>query len=221
MSPHVVDIIFQLVALVFAICFHESAHAWTANKCGDPTARMLGRISLNPIKHVDIFGTIIFPVLLVASGFGAFGWAKPTPVDPRNLRHPVRDDILTALAGPVSNVLLGLFAVLVLGILMHSPGGQSVLEPLFLLFRALLEVNILLAAFNLIPIPPLDGSHVIVHLMSPGAQDIYEKIGFVALILLFVILPWLGSNIGFQILAIFSAPFQILFGSLMKIVAII
>src|SRR5438270_8313068 len=95
----IVSVVFQMIAFLFAICVHESAHAWTANKCGDPTARMLGRISLNPIKHVDPIGTVLVPLVGILSGIGFIGWAKPTPVDTRNLRHPVRDDILTSVAG--------------------------------------------------------------------------------------------------------------------------
>ena len=91
-----VDIVFQVIVFLFAISFHESAHAWMANRCGDPTARMLGRISLNPIKHIDPFGTVILPLLALVAHIPVLGWAKPTPVDPRNFRSPVRDDILTA-----------------------------------------------------------------------------------------------------------------------------
>ena len=106
-----VEILYQIIAFVFAICVHESAHAWTANQCGDPTARMLGRISLNPIKHVDPIGTVLVPLIGMLSHIGFIGWAKPTPVDPRNFRHEIRDDILTSLAGPASNIMLGIIAV--------------------------------------------------------------------------------------------------------------
>src|SRR5881398_1874758 len=101
-----VDILFQLIVFLFAISVHESAHAWMANRCGDPTAKMLGRITMNPIKHMDLFGTLLLPAIGFFSGVGMFGWAKPTPVTPANFRNPVLGDILTTLAGPVSNFLI-------------------------------------------------------------------------------------------------------------------
>src|SRR3984893_8929411 len=101
-----VDYVFKLIAFLFAISFHESAHAWMANRCGDPTARMLGRITLNPIRHIDPIGTLLMPFIAMVSRFPVIGWAKPTPVDPRNFKRPVADDILTSVAGPVSNFLV-------------------------------------------------------------------------------------------------------------------
>src|SRR3989449_11531963 len=99
-----VDILFQLIVFLFAISFHESAHAWMANRCGDPTARMLGRISLNPIRHIDPVGTILLPAIALFTGLKVIGWAKPTPVDPRNFQNPVLDDILTAVAAAVCDL---------------------------------------------------------------------------------------------------------------------
>src|ERR1700745_4043716 len=98
-----VDILFQLIVFLFAISVHESAHAWMANRRGDPTARMLGRISLNPIKHIDHVGTVLLPAIALFTHLPILGWAKPTPVDPRNFRNPVLDDILTSVVGPISN----------------------------------------------------------------------------------------------------------------------
>ncbi len=206
-----VEILYQIIAFVFAICVHESAHAWTANQCGDPTARMLGRISLNPIKHVDPIGTILVPAIGMLSGLGFIGWAKPTPVDPRNLRHPVRDDILTSVAGPVSNILLGILAVVVLFVTARvagNAGPNSIAQPITLLCFAFINVNILLAAFNLIPIPPLDGSHVLRHLLSEPAQRVYDMIGYVGLLLLFFV--------GGRLIALFQIPFQIFFRYLLS-----
>ena len=197
-----VEILYQIIAFVFAICVHESAHAWTANKCGDPTARMLGRISLNPVKHVDPIGTVLVPLLGMLSGIGFIGWAKPTPVDPHNLRHPVRDDILTSVAGPVSNLLLGLIAVAVLWVTARvagNAGPNSIAEPIALLCGAFISVNILLAAFNLIPIPPLDGSHVFRHLLPESGKRVYDMIGYVGILLLFFV--------GGRLIAIFEYPF--------------
>jgi len=206
-----VEILYQIIAFVFAICVHESAHAWTANKCGDPTARMLGRISLNPIKHVDPIGTVLVPLIGMLSGIGFIGWAKPTPVDPRNLRHPVRDDILTSVAGPVSNILLGIVAVAVLFVLARvagNAGPNSIAQPIALLCGAFISVNILLAAFNLIPIPPLDGSHVVRHMLPESGQRVYDMIGYVGILLLFFA--------GGPLIRAFQYPFGKFFGYLLS-----
>src|SRR3984885_10465452 len=109
-----VDILFQLIVFLFAISVHESAHAWMANRRGDPTARMLGRISLNPIKHIDPVGTVLMPLIAAVAHIPVIGWAKPTPVDPRNFKNPVLDDILTAVVGPISNFVVATGAVLAL-----------------------------------------------------------------------------------------------------------
>src|SRR6202163_1660867 len=109
-----VDILFQIIAFVFAISVHESAHAWMASRRGDPTARMLGRVTLNPIKHIDPVGTVLLPLIAMVTGFPVIGWAKPTPVDPRNFKQPVLDDILTSVVGPISNFLIATGAVLAL-----------------------------------------------------------------------------------------------------------
>jgi len=204
------EILYQIIAFVFAICVHESAHAWTANQCGDPTARMLGRISLNPIKHVDPIGTVLVPLIGMISGIGFIGWAKPTPVDPHNLRHPVRDDILTSVAGPASNILLGILAVVGLFVVSRVPGQgpNSILQPITLLCWAFLQVNILLAAFNLIPIPPLDGSHVLRHMLPESGRRVYDMIGYVGILLLFFA--------GGPLIRAFEYPFVKFFGYLLS-----
>src|SRR5713226_2826423 len=125
MTPRIVEILYQMIAFMFAISVHESAHAWTASQRGDPTARMLGRVSLNPIRHIDPIGTIVLPLVAAVSGFTVLGWAKPTPVDPRNFRNPVMDDILTSVAGPVSNFIVATGALLLLGgISLSSSSGR-------------------------------------------------------------------------------------------------
>jgi Zn-dependent protease len=204
------EILYQIIAFVFAICVHESAHAWTANRCGDPTARMLGRISLNPIKHLDPIGTVLVPLLGMLSGIGFIGWAKPTPVDPHNLRHPVRDDILTSVAGPASNILLGILAVAGLFVVSRVPGQgpNSIAQPVSLLCWAFLQVNILLAAFNLIPIPPLDGSHVVRHMLPESGRRVYDMIGYVGILLLFFA--------GGPLIRAFEYPFLKFFGYLLS-----
>src|SRR5438874_10781916 len=179
MTLHHVDIVFQIIAFVFAISVHESAHAWMANLRGDPTARMLGRITLNPIKHIDPVGTVLLPLVAVLAHVPMLGWAKPTPVDPRNFRNPVLDDILTSVVGPISNFVVVCAAVFALAAIAFTsqlgraivhfiplvyPGhlealaGQtnSLLMPLCLFIYDLMVINIVLGVFNLIPVPPLD-----------------------------------------------------------------
>ncbi|MGA2992367.1 MAG: site-2 protease family protein [Candidatus Korobacteraceae bacterium] len=193
---------FQLIAFLFAISIHESAHAWMASRCGDQTARMLGRITLNPLKHIDPVGTILLPAIALFTGFPMIGWAKPTPVNPRNFQRPVRDDILTSLAGPASNFLVVLLAVVALGFLsltsssahlvvqgVARSGGMMILDvsgvtPLALMLYQLMFISILLGIFNLIPIPPLDGSHVLRHFLSGEALRFYDRVGTIGLVLL-------------------------------------
>ena len=194
-----VDILFQLIAFLFAISVHESAHAWMANRRGDPTARMLGRVTLNPIKHIDPIGTIALPLIAMLTHFPVIGWAKPTPVDPRNFKNPVLDDILTSVAGPVSNFIIATGATIILafislavpdgrlivrGALSGYALGNSALVPVCLLLFAFLEINVLLAVFNLIPVPPLDGSHVLRHFLSENVRRVYDTIGIFGLMAL-------------------------------------
>jgi Zn-dependent protease len=177
--------ILQFVVFALAITVHESAHAWSADRLGDPTARMLGRISLNPLAHVDIFGTVLFPILLAFSGLPIFGWAKPVPVNPLNLRHPRRDSALVSAAGPASNIALALVAVILFRVLSPNPGSGAFAEGayLFLIFCAM--INLILAAFNLIPIPPLDGGGILAGILPDRALPLLDRIrpyGFLILI---------------------------------------
>jgi Zn-dependent protease len=199
MTLQYVDILFQLIAFLFAISVHESAHAWTANRRGDPTARMLGRVTLNPLKHIDPFGTVLLPLIAMLTHLPVIGWAKPTPVDPRNFKNPVLDDVLTAVAGPVSNFIVATGATILLaGIVVAAPDGRqivqgalsgvlvsnSVLVPVSLLLFEVLEINVLLAVFNLIPVPPLDGSHVLRHFLSESVRRVYDTVGMFGLMAL-------------------------------------
>lgn len=181
-----VDILFQIIAFLFAISVHESAHAWMANRRGDPTARMLGRITLNPIKHIDPVGTVLLPLIAVIGHVPMLGWAKPTPVNPRNFKNPMLDDILTSVAGPVSNFIVAAAATLVLLVIKHisSPQSQSTMLPFNVLFYELLEINVVLAVFNLIPVPPLDGSHVLRHFLPAPILRVYDTMGIMGLLIL-------------------------------------
>ena len=196
-----VDILFQIIAFVFAISVHESAHAWMANRRGDPTARMLGRITLNPIKHIDPVGTILLPLIAIVTHLPLLGWAKPTPVNPRNFRNPVLDDILTSVVGPLSNFIVAAGATIVLiAIKVSSPAGrqvvddpihsQSIIAPLCVLFYEFLQINVLLGVFNLIPVPPLDGSHVLRHFLPDPVRRVYDMMGMFGLL----ILVYFGHN---------------------------
>jgi Zn-dependent protease len=201
-----IDIVFQLIAFLFAISVHESAHAWMANRRGDPTARMLGRISLNPIKHIDPVGTLLLPAVAMYFHAPVIGWAKPTPVDPRNFKNPVLDDILTSVVGPISNFIVAIGAVLALALVkLVSPLGQQIVSqgfatdtdsfllPLCLLLYELMVINVVLGVFNLIPVPPLDGSHVVRHLLPAGALRIYDTVGMFGL---FILVFWGGGLLG-------------------------
>ena len=214
-----------MIAFLFAISVHESAHAWTASRCGDPTARMLGRITLNPIRHIDLFGTILLPLIAAVSGIPILGWAKPTPVDPRNFKHPVLDDILTSVAGPVSNFIVATIALLILGaIALSSPAGHLIIDrlpggysgevsnsafaPIAMLLYELMFINIVLAVFNLIPVPPLDGSHVLRHFLPDSARMVFDRIGFFALLAL----VYLGGGLLSALIAPFIRFYLIMLG---------
>jgi len=193
--------IFEFVLLIFSLSVHECAHAWMASRLGDQTARLQGRITLNPMYHIDPIGTLLFPALMIFGplfGFGMFGgmlvgWAKPTPVITRNFRKIVRDDNLTTLAGPVSNLLMVVVAFLALTIISVAvPNGRLVvfstlsgglavgapsgLQALVLLAILAVEINLSLCIFNLLPIPPLDGSRLLRNMLPYNAVQVYDRI---------------------------------------------
>lgn len=181
------DIFISFIVLLFSLTVHEMAHAWTADRLGDPTARLLGRVSLNPIVHADLFGTVLLPLVSMFSGATLIGWAKPVPVTLRYLRHPRRDYMLVAAAGPASNLLLALFAALLLAIVPISPhtvGESNVSVPVAQILSRLMTLNVLLALFNMIPIPPLDGGNVLAGVLRGPAADMYDRLrpyGFIIL----------------------------------------
>lgn len=205
--------VFEFVLLIFSLSFHECSHAWMASRLGDQTARLQGRVTLNPIYHIDPVGSLIIPALIIFGplfGFTLFsgaliGWAKPTPVITRNFAKIRRDDNLTTLAGPVSNLILAVVAVLILLVINHIvPHGREIVnytmsgflipdvnpsvQAIVLLGIAAVQINLALLVFNLLPIPPLDGSHLLRNILPYNAVQTYDRIPFwVSWILMFVV----------------------------------
>lgn len=157
-SGNIVDGLLFYLGLVVLLTFHEFAHAWVANLCGDDTARLQGRMSINPIVHIDPIGTVLFPLLMIFTPLGGYliGWAKPVPVNLHNLKNPVRDDCLIAMAGPAMNLLLAVVIVIMARVAFEFGAVDAVF-----VFQQMAQLSLLLCFFNLIPIPPLDGSHVL------------------------------------------------------------
>ncbi len=186
MNEIIQQISILLVPILMAVTFHELAHGWAAYKLGDPTAKMAGRLTLNPLKHLDVLGTIVFFVTRM------IGWAKPVPVNPFNFKNPKKDMAWVALAGPAMNILLAALFTLLLKLVLLIPISASsplvrVLMPLVLMFKAGIIINVGLAIFNIIPIPPLDGSKILEGLLPTEAALKYAKLeryGFIILILL-------------------------------------
>jgi len=209
MSLNAVVIFFEIVVLILAFSIHECAHAWTANRLGDPTAMMLGRVTLNPLKHLDPLGSVLFPLISLVYGGFLIGWAKPAPVTGRNFKNYRRDDILVTLAGPASNLLSATIALILLivikhivpagvtsiatamAITMHIPGvateGLPAIFPIALFLYLVLFINLLLFVFNLIPLPPLDGSHILRHFLPYKVAQLYDRMGMFALLILFLV----------------------------------
>jgi Zn-dependent protease len=208
-QQQLVLIAFQIVVLILAFSVHECAHAWTAWRLGDPTAKMLGRVTLNPVKHLDPLGSLLFPLISLVYGGFVVGWAKPTPVTARNFKNYRRDDILVTLAGPLSNLLLATIALILLVVMKHlvpngavsiitamalsqripgvSTEGLPALFPVALFLYFAIVINLLLFVFNLIPLPPLDGSHILRHFLPYRAVQLYDRMGMFSLIILFLV----------------------------------
>jgi Zn-dependent protease len=183
----VAQVFIGFIVLLFSLTVHEAAHAWTADRLGDPTARLLGRVSLNPIVHADLIGTIVFPLIALVSSVPLIGWAKPVPVNVTRLRNGRRDYVLVAAAGPASNVLLSAAAYvgfLLLALFLPAILAPLVAEPLAMMFIQAIRLNALLAVFNLLPIPPLDGGNVLSGLLPLSLARSFDALrpyGFVLL----------------------------------------
>lgn len=194
-----------ILPVLLAVSLHEAAHAWMADKKGDATARLMGRLTFNPLKHIDPIGTIVVPALMLfATGF-AFGWAKPVPVDARNLHNPKKDMMWVALAGPVSNFIMAVLWAVFLNISVLFVDSRSSISMFFLLMPvAGITVNVILGVLNLLPIPPLDGGRIMAGILPPAASMQYSKIepyGFFIIIAL--MLSGMLSSIIFPVVNLF------------------
>ena len=188
------NVLAMWMCLVVLLSFHEFAHAWMAYKCGDDTARIMGRMTVNPVVHIDPLGTVFIPLamLLLSPGFFVFGWAKPVPVNPSNLSSRKRDDILISMAGPAMNIILAFILMFVSRLMELSPSisNSAIVEKL----PDIALLSLFLCFFNLIPIPPLDGSHVMRHVVGMSEEMYYSiaKWGFLILILILNFFPLVG-----------------------------
>jgi len=207
------NLIIWFIVLLFSLSFHESAHAWTSERFGDSTGRYQGRITLNPLAHIDPFGTILFPIIGFVTGFPLLGWAKPVQTNPLMWRDKTRANISVSAAGPISNFILATIAFIIIKVMitfgvLYPLGGfftvvvpmplqPAFMEPLAKLLSVLLMLNIALGVFNLIPVPPLDGSHVLEELLPPQMAQAYEQIRPYGFLLLY----------GLLFLGVFSAIF--------------
>jgi Zn-dependent protease len=182
-------ILVLFVVLIASLTFHEAAHAWTANWLGDPTARMLGRLSLNPAVHVDPIGTVVFPLIAMTTGAPLIGWAKPVPVDMRHLRDPKRDFAIVAAAGPISNLILAV-AGSMLVFALYGEDRTAIREGDVLAFGLFyfVLINVLLAVFNMIPIPPLDGGNVLIGILPDRLGAMVESLRSWGFLLLYALL---------------------------------
>jgi Zn-dependent protease len=211
------QLIISAIPILIAITFHEVSHGFVADKLGDPTARLMGRLTLNPMAHIDLIGTVIIPIVLLITGAPVFGYAKPVPINPANFKDPKRDMAISAAAGPITNVCLALLSLLILKFLIIPfaallPGklGNVILIPLTMMFTQSIIINIVLASFNLLPIPPLDGGRIVVGLLPYKQAVSYSKIepyGF------FIVIILLMTGIA----GIFVTPLINLFMALMSL----
>ncbi len=220
------NLIIWFIVLLFSLSFHEAAHAWTSEKFGDDTGRLQGRITLNPIAHIDPIGTILFPLLSSLVGIPLLGWAKPVETNPRLWRDKTKANICVSAAGPISNFILATIAFVIIKIMMLSgmlilqggyytlvgpaPNQSAFMAPLAVFLSVMLLLNVLLGVFNLIPVPPLDGSHVLEEMLPAGMAEAYYQIRPYGYLLLY----------GLMFLGVFRAIFNPVFSGVVYLLRI-
>lgn len=187
------QVLIVLIVLIASLSVHEAAHAFAADRLGDQTARQLGRLSLNPAVHIDPIGTIVFPLIAFLTNVPLIGWAKPVPVNMRFLKHPKRDFALIAAAGPASNLVMAALGALALAVARAAAGpgdiaAGAVMRPLSQLFLVFTYVNVLLAVFNMIPVPPLDGGNVLLGVLPHGPARLLEQLRPYGILILYALM---------------------------------
>jgi len=212
------QLIVSALPILIAITFHELSHGFVANKLGDPTAKMMGRLTLNPIAHIDPFGTILMPLMFIifTNGQFVFGYAKPVPINPMNFKNPRRDMAISAAAGPVTNILLSIVSILIIKVIivplsfvLPESLSETVLMPLIMIFKSSVIINVVLAAFNMIPIPPLDGGRVLIGFLPYKHAVSYSKIEpFGFLIVIFLIATGIANYFVVPLVNLFLSLLQ-------------
>ncbi len=211
MDLELLQLILVIGFLILSLGIHEAAHAWVAYKCGDSTAKDMGRMTLNPVVHIDLFMTIILPLLLYLTTPFLFGGAKPVPVDGRRLKHPLRDMMLVAVAGPISNFLLAIvFALAWKALIYFGHMSPKELAPTVMFYA--IHFNIILAIFNMIPVPPLDGSRVMAYLLPPGVRETYVELERFGMLLVVALL--FTGVLRSVIFAVYNPLFDLITGPL-------
>jgi Zn-dependent protease len=218
------DQLYILPILLFSVIVHELAHGWMALKLGDPTAKDMGRLTFNPIPHIDPVGSIIIPMLSIfLAGRVFIAWAKPVPVNPLNFSSYRRDNILVSIVGPLSNVVLSFVSTVAFILLARvapelSMSNEIVGEALGLLLKMFyrgITLNMALAVFNMIPVPPLDGSHVLASLLPDKISQKFQSIGFIGIFIILILMRWQPFNMFFNaVIDILMYPFSIMIRSL-------